>query len=314
MMEYHKPVMATESLEGLAIRRDGTYVDATFGGGGHSALILEQLGDKGRLIAFDQDEDARQNLPDDNRLIFVPHNFRFLKRFLKLHRVQSVDGILADLGVSSHQLDEAERGFSYRFDSALDMRMNRGQDRTAADVINTYGPDDLQRLFSEFGEVRNARTLARHLADERQVRRLDTIGQFLSVIEPLIRGKRERYLSQVFQALRIEVNDEMGALKDFLEQSLEALTIGGRLVVIAYHSVEDRIVKNFLKTGSTEGKTIRDFYGNIYRPFEVLTKKALQASKTETQNNPRARSAKLRIGERIETEFNTEDLLKEGSL
>lgn len=298
MTAYHRPVMAAESLEGLAIRPAGVYVDATFGGGGHSRLLLQQLGDKGRLIAFDQDEDAVRNVPDDARLTFVPHNFRFLKRFLKLYGIEAVDGILADLGVSSHQLDEAERGFSYRFEAGLDMRMNRQQERTAADVVNTYSADALQRLFSEYGEVRNARTLAQRLVEERRTRSIDTVENLLAVVEPLIRGKRERYLAQLFQALRIEVNDEMGALADFLAQSLETLRPGGRLVVIAYHSVEDRLVKNFLKTGNIQGTPERDFYGNINRPFRILTKKALQASSEEIAENPRARSARLRIGER----------------
>jgi 16S rRNA (cytosine1402-N4)-methyltransferase len=294
--------MAAESLEGLAIRPAGVYVDATFGGGGHSRLILQQLGDKGRLIAFDQDEDAVRNVPGDARLTFVPHNFRFLKRFLKLYGIKAADGILADLGVSSHQLDEAERGFAYRFDAGLDMRMNRQQERTAADVLNTYSAEALQRLFSEYGEVRNARTLAQRLVQERQSRSIDTVANLLAVVEPLIRGKRERYLAQLFQALRIEVNDEMGALADFLAQSLEALRPGGRLVVIAYHSVEDRLVKNFLKTGNIHGTPERDFYGNIYRPFRILTKKALQASPEEIAENPRARSARLRIAERLQNE------------
>lgn len=306
MSAYHQPVMAAESLEGLHIRPGGIYVDATFGGGGHSRLILEQLGDNGRLIAFDQDEDAARNVPEDSRLTFVPHNFRFMKRFLKLHGVREVDGILADLGVSSHQLDEAERGFSYRFDSDLDMRMNRQQEKTAATVVNSYSQEELQRIFSEYGEVRNARTLAERLVEERQVRPLETVGNFLSVVDPLVRGKRARYLSQVFQALRIEVNDEMGALEDFLNQSLEFLDVGGRLVVIAYHSVEDRMVKNFLKTGNVRGKMEKDFYGNIYRPFRLITKKALQAPKTEVADNPRARSARLRVGEKKQSNFDPE--------
>jgi len=303
MTAYHRPVMAEESLEGLAIRPEGIYVDATVGGGGHSKLLLRQLGDNGRLIAFDQDEDAAANVPDDPRLTFVPHNFRFLKRFLKLHGIAKVDGILADLGVSSHQFDEAGRGFSYRFDADLDMRMNRQQERSAADVVNAYSADALQRLFSEYGEVRNARTLARRLVEERRQRSIDTIGNLLAVVEPLIRGKRERYLAQLFQALRIEVNDEMGALADFLGQCLEVLRPGARLVVIAYHSVEDRMVKNFLKTGNINGQPERDFYGNIYRPFRILTKKAVQASSEEIADNPRARSARLRIGECLQSDF-----------
>jgi 16S rRNA (cytosine1402-N4)-methyltransferase len=306
MREYHQPVMAAESIEGLKIHSGGIYVDATFGGGGHSKLILDKLGDNGRLLAFDQDEEAARNAPEDPRLIFISHNFRFMKRFLKLHRVKEVDGILADLGVSSHQLDEAERGFSYRFESELDMRMNRQQEQTAAFIINNYPQEELQRIFSEYGEVRNARTLAERLVTERQVRPIKTIGNLLSVVEPLVRGKRARYLSQLFQALRIEVNDEMGALEDFLNQALELLVLGGRLVVIAYHSVEDRMVKNFLKTGNVHGRVERDFYGNIYRPFRLIPKKALQPSKAEVDANPRARSARLRIGERKKSNFKPE--------
>lgn len=311
MTNYHEPVMAAESIDGLAIKEDGIYVDATFGGGGHSALILNKLGDKGRLFGFDQDEDAAANVPDDDRLVFVPHNFRFLHRFLKLHGVKQVDGILADLGVSSHQINVAERGFSYRFDSQLDMRMNRQGELTAEKVINTYSEEELQRVFSDYGEVRNARTLAARIVSERSTGNISTVGALLAVVEPLIRGKKERYLSQVFQALRIEVNDEMGALEAFLQQSLEALRAGGRLVVIAYHSVEDRMVKNFMKTGNAAGVAERDFYGNIYRPFHLVTKKALLPSAAETRANPRARSAKLRIAERLESELEGKELSPE---
>lgn len=297
-MAYHEPVLASESIDALAIRPEGIYVDATFGGGGHSRLILERLGEKGRLLGFDQDEDALANVPDDGRFTFVLHNFRFLKRFLRLHRIQEVDGILADLGVSSHQLDVAERGFSYRFEAALDMRMNRQQDKTAANVVNTYDEGALQEVFSRYGEVRNAKTLAQRIAEERKQLPITTIGRFLAVAEPVIRGHRARYLSQVFQALRIEVNEEMGALQDFLLQSLEVLKTGGRLGVITYHSVEDRMVKNFLKAGNFEGQQEKDFYGNIQRPFKVLTKKAIVPAGDEVRQNPRARSARLRVGEK----------------
>lgn len=295
---YHLPVLAKESIEMLTVKPAGAYVDATFGGGGHSRLILNELGDKGRLFGFDQDEDALPNVPDDTRFEFIQSNFRYLKRFLKLHGVKAVDGILADLGVSSHQLDEASRGFSYRFDAELDMRMNQQGERTAADVVNSYPTEDLQRVFSEYGEVRNARTLAQRIADERQVREIRTIADFLAIVEPVIRGQRLRYLSQVFQALRIEVNDEMGALREFLEQSMEVLKPGGRLVVITYHSIEDRLVKNFLKTGNAEGEVKKDFYGNIERPFKVITKNAIEPSEEEIRQNPRARSARLRVGEK----------------
>ncbi len=298
-MAYHEPALASESIDALAIRPEGTYVDATFGGGGHSRLILERLGEKGRLLGFDQDEDALANVPDDGRFTFVLHNFRFLKRFLRLHRIQEVDGILADLGVSSHQLDVAERGFSYRFDAALDMRMNRQQEKAAATVANTYDLDALQEVFSRYGEVRNARTLAQRIVEGRRQHPIETIGRFLAVLEPAIRGHRARYLSQVFQALRIEVNDEMGALQDFLLQSLEVLKTEGRLAVITYHSVEDRMVKNFLKAGNFEGQQEKDFYGNIQRPFKVLTKKAIVPAAEEVRQNPRARSARLRVGEKV---------------
>ncbi len=297
-MAYHQPVLASESIDALAIRPEGTYVDATFGGGGHSRLILKSMGKEGRLLGFDQDEDALANVPEDERFTFVHHNFRFMKRFLRLHRIEQVDGILADLGVSSHQLDVAERGFSYRYDADLDMRMDRQQEKTAATVVNTYEPDVLQELFSRYGEVRNARTLAQRILQEREHRPIETIGAFLAAVEPVIRGRRARYLSQVFQALRIEVNDEMGALQEFLEQSLELLKRGGRLAVITYHSVEDRMVKNFLKTGNFEGKPEKDFYGNIQRPFNVITKKVVAPSEEEIRENPRARSAKLRVGEK----------------
>ena len=298
-MTYHEPALARESIDALAIRTGGIYVDATFGGGGHSRLILNELGAEGRLLGFDQDEDALANILEDERFTFVHHNFRFLKHFLRLHRIQEVDGILADLGVSSHQLDVAERGFSYRFDAALDMRMNQQQEKTAASLANTYDADALQDVFSRYGEVRNARTLAQRIVEERRHRPIETIGAFLAVVEPVIRGHRARYLSQAFQALRIEVNDEMGALQEFLEQSLEVLKPGGRLAVITYHSIEDRMVKNFLKAGNFEGRQEKDFYGNIQRPFKVISRKAIVPSEEEVQQNPRARSAKLRIGEKI---------------
>lgn len=299
-MNYHIPVMAKESLEGLAIRKDGIYLDATFGGGGHSRLILQALGDKGRLIGFDQDKDALQNVPEDDRFTFVQHNFRFLRRFLKLYGIQTVDGILADLGVSSHQLDEGTRGFSYRFDHELDMRMNQSDGATAADIVNTYLEEDLVRVFSEYGEVRNSKTLAAGIVQARQGKAIQTVGDLLSVIDPLVRGLRRKYLSQVFQALRIEVNDEIGALESFLEQSLEVLRPGGRLVVISYHSLEDRLAKNFLRSGNLKGEQQKDFYGNIYRPFKVITKKAVAATPEEIKENPRARSARLRVGEKKE--------------
>lgn len=298
-MAYHLPVLATESIAALTIETNGAYVDATFGGGGHAKLILQELGDKGRLFGFDQDEDALQNALHDARFTFVQSNFRHLKRFLKLHGVKAVDGILADLGVSSHQFDEATRGFSYRFEAPLDMRMNQADERTAADILNQYSVEALQQVFSEYGEVRNSKTLAQRIVDERRARPIQTISDFLAILEPLIRGQRLRYLSQVFQSLRIEVNEEMDALREFLEQSLEVLKPGGRLVVITYHSLEDRLVKNFLKTGNAEGEVESDFYGNITRPFKVITKNAIEPLEAEINENPRARSARLRVGEKV---------------
>lgn len=295
-MSYHEPVLAKESIEALAIRKDGIYVDATFGGGGHSRLILKELGEKGRLYAFDQDDDALQNLIEDERFVFNHHNFRYLKQFLRLHGVKQVDGILADLGVSSHQLDEPERGFSYRFDADLDMRMNRQDERKASDILNSCSAEELQRIFSEYGEVRNSRSLAQKIVREREGRLIYSIGDFLSIVEPLIRGFRGRYLSQIFQALRIEVNDEMGALQTFLEASLDVLKTGGRLVVISYHSIEDRLVKNFIKTGNAEGVIRQDFFGNIERPFTPYNKSVITPSEEEVERNPRARSAKMRVG------------------
>lgn len=299
MTPYHLPVMAAECIEALAIQPAGVYVDVTFGGGGHSRLILEALGAEGRLFGFDQDPDAVQNVPADPRFVLVQQNFRFLKRFLKLHGIKEVDGILADLGVSSHQLDEAERGFSYRFEAALDMRMNQADECSAATVLNSASADTLQRIFSMYGEVRNSKTLAEHIVSARQTRPLQTIGDLLGILEPLIRGNRLRYLSQVFQALRIEVNDEMGALADMFSQAYEILKPGGRLVVLSYHSIEDRVVKNFLKTGNADGEVQKDFYGNIFRPYSFPDNKMSQPLEEEIRQNPRARSAKLRVGEKL---------------
>lgn len=297
-MSYHLPVMAKACIDGLVTNPGGVYVDATFGGGGHSRLILDQLSEEGKLVGFDQDEDALGNVPEDERFLFVQHNFRFLKRFLKLYRISEVDGIMADLGVSSHQLDVPERGFSFRFDAPLDMRMNQQQEETASSLLQRLTVGELQDVLSRFGEVRNAKTLAEQLISEQRLKPIETIGAFLAVVDPLVRGNRARYLAQVFQALRIAVNDEMGALEDFLHQCLEVLKPGGRLVVLSYHSLEDRMVKHFLKTGNVEGVQEKDFYGNINRPFRVLTKKAVLPGEEEIQRNSRARSAKLRIGER----------------
>ena len=298
MTSYHQPVLLQESIDGLNIRENGIYVDATFGGGGHARSILKRLGAKGHLFGFDQDEDVLKNLPDDNRLTFVQHNFRYLKRFLRLHEVKQVDGILADLGVSSHQLDQAERGFSYRFEADLDMRMNQQGGVTAREILNDYSASELQRMFSEYGEVRNSKTLALAIVARRKLKPIINSNDFLNLINELIRGNRARYLAQVFQAIRIEVNDEINVLKDFLKEALEVLKPGGRLVVIAYHSLEDRVVKNFFRSGNFEGEMIKDFYGNIERPFKLISRKALIPTNTELKANPRSRSAKLRIAEK----------------
>lgn len=298
-MDYHQPVLLKESVAALEIKKDGVYVDATFGGGGHSRVILKQLGAKGRLFGFDQDEDVLPNVISENDCFtFIQHNFRYTKKFLRLHGVKQVDGILADLGVSSHQFDSAERGFSFRFDAKLDMRMNQQSEPTAADIINEYTADQLQSLFSKYGEVRNARTLAQTIERERKQKPITTIGEFLSIIQTTIRGSKNRYLAQVFQALRIEVNDEMGALTDFLEDAKALLKPGAPMVVISYHSLEDRMVKNFFKSGNVDGLINKDFYGNIDRPFKIITKKAIQPNEEEIAENPRARSAKMRIAKK----------------
>lgn len=298
-MSYHEPVLLKESIAALNIQPSGIYVDVTYGGGGHSKLILEALNEKGKLIAFDQDADAKTQLIQDDRLTFVPNNFRYLKRFLRIQGITQVHGILADLGVSSHQLNKATRGFSYRFDNQLDMRMNQQNEVTAQDILARYSEEQLQEVFSVYGEVRNAKTLAQAIVMQRSQRPIQTISDFLLIIEPIIRGKRARYLAQVFQALRIVVNDEMESLKDFLKDALAVLKPEGRLVVIAYHSLEDRLVKRFIKKGTFDGEFIKDFYGNIYRPFKVISKKAILPPLTEIKQNSRARSAKLRVAEKI---------------
>ncbi len=298
MDSYHDPVLLNESIEALIINENGVYVDATYGGGGHSGFILQKLGAKGHLLGFDQDEDTLSNVTENEQFTFVHHNFKHLKRFLKLHGYPQVDGILADLGVSSHQLNDADRGFSFRFDTDLDMRMNQQGDLSAADILNDYDVDSLQQVFSLYGEVRNSKSLAQLIVEERRSLPFKKIGDFILKINPLIRGNRNRYLAQVFQALRIEVNDEIGALKTFLEESLQVLKPGGRLVIISYHSLEDRLVKNFFKSGNFTGEYVKDFYGNIERPFKIITKKAFIPTDKEIKINPRARSAKMRIAEK----------------
>jgi 16S rRNA (cytosine1402-N4)-methyltransferase len=297
-MSYHDPVLLKESIDALNVKEDGIYVDATFGGGGHSKAILQKLGAKGHLFGFDQDEDVLPNVSENERFTFVHHNFKYLKRFLKLHGITKVDGVLADLGVSSYQLNQADRGFSFRFDADLDMRMNQQGDITAAEILNKYDSKELQNIFSLYGEVRNAKTLALAIETERKKKPIKTINDLLQIMGPLIRGNRNRYLAQVFQALRIAVNDEIWALKIFLEEAKEVLKTGGTIVVISYHSLEDRLVKNFFKTGNFEGEVMKDFYGNIERPFKIITKKAMIPSAEEIKNNPRARSAKMRAAEK----------------
>jgi len=298
-MTYHVPVLLEESIEGMNIKPEGVYVDVTFGGGGHSKKIMEKLGDKGRLIAFDQDVDAEQNILKDERFLFVNSNFSYLKRFLRVHGYSKVDGILADLGVSSFQFDTAERGFSYRFDALLDMRMDKKADLTAALVVSKYSALELQNVFSKYGEVRNSKSLALEIVKQRKVKKIETINDFLNAIELMVRGNRVKYLSQVFQALRIEVNREMQVLEGFLNQALEVLNDSGRLVVISYHSLEDRMVKHFFKTGNIEGRLEEDDFGNKKRPFKVITKKPIVADLEENRLNKRARSAKMRIAEKL---------------
>ncbi len=295
---YHTTVLLHEAVDGLAIKEDGVYVDATFGGGGHSRLILEKLGPKGKLIAFDQDEDAWRNKPEDARLIPVKENFKYMRRFLRLHGYNEVDGILADLGVSSFQFDTAERGFSIRFDGPLDMRMDKRSEVTAASVLRTYSEQQLHTIFEQYGEVRNSKQLATHIVDQRKGTGLQTIGSFKAMLGPVMRGNPNKYLAQVFQALRIEVNDELGVLKELLQQSAASLKPGGRLSVISFHSLEDRLVKHYIKRGRW------DEAGEYEEPVKPLmrpvTAKPVEPSEEEQKHNPRSRSARLRVGEKIE--------------
>ena len=296
MDKYHTPVMLDECIEGLAIRPGGTYVDVTFGGGGHSREILKRLNANGRLLAFDQDADARQNIIDDSRFVFIDQNFRYLKNFCRLHQAIPADGILADLGVSSYQFDQAERGFSIRFDAELDMRMNQQSALTAKDVVNTYSEADLHRIFGMYGEIQNAKSLANTIVTARLNGPIVTVADLKNAISKRIpKGKENKYLAQVFQALRIEVNQELEALKDFLIQSADVLVSGGRLVVMSYHSLEDRLVKNFIAKGKFSGELEKDLYGNSEKPFDAVSRGAITASEDEIINNNRARSAKLRI-------------------
>ena len=296
---YHIPVLLKESIDGMNICPDGIYVDVTFGGGGHSKEILSRLDEKGHLYSFDQDEDAERNIVNDSRFTFVRSNFRYLHNFLRYYDVEEVDGILADLGVSSHHFDDSERGFSFRFDGQLDMRMNKRAGMTAAEVVNTYSEERLADIFYLYGELKNSRKLASVLVKARTLRPIVTIGDFLEIVKPLFGREREKKeLAKVFQALRIEVNQEMEALKEMLYAATKALKPGGRLAVITYHSLEDRIVKNVMKTGNIDGKAEQDFFGNVQTPFRLVNNKVIVASEEEVTRNPRARSAKLRIAEK----------------
>lgn len=298
--KYHIPVMLQACMDGLAIKPDGVYVDVTFGGGGHSREILNLLRPSGRLFAFDQDPDALENVIDDDRFQLIHQNFRFLKNNLRFAGVTQVDGILADLGISSHQIDDGSRGFSTRFDANLDMRMAQVGDLDAKKIVNEYSEEELHRIFGMYGEIINAKTLARAVVTARLIEPILTISQLKSIAEKVAPKRKEnRYYAQLFQALRIEVNRELEALEAFLQQSVEVLKPGGRLVVMSYHSLEDRLVKNFMQKGKFRGEVEKDFYGNEIKPFKVINRKVITASKDEIRENPRARSAKLRVAEKI---------------
>ena len=296
---YHVPVLLNESIEGMNLQLGGIYVDVTFGGGGHSKEILRRMDNDSHLYSFDQDEDAEKNIVNDARFTFVRSNFRYLYNFLRYYEVEQVDAVLADLGVSSHHFDDSERGFSFRFDGKLDMRMNKRSGITAADVVNTYDEERLANIFYLYGELKNSRKLASVIVKARNNQPIVTIGEFLDIVKPLFGREREKKeLAKVFQALRIEVNQEMEALKEMLQSATEMLKPGGRLVVITYHSLEDRMVKNMMKTGNIEGKSTQDFFGNVQTPFKLINNKVIVASDDEVTRNPRSRSAKLRIAEK----------------
>ena len=296
--QYHIPVMLDECMEGLNIKPDGVYIDLTFGGGGHSKAIIQRLSEKGSLYAFDQDSDAIKNALDDERFTMIEDNFSNLTNQLKLYRVTQVDGILADLGISSYQIDCAERGFSTRFDAELDLRMNRKQILTAKDVVNTYSYEQLKKIFSDFGELSNAHQIAKKI-ESLQIEGISTTTQLKEILQPLAqRGKENKFFAQVFQALRIEVNGEIDVLQKMLEQTSPLLKQGGRLVVMSYHSLEDRLVKNYIKAGNCEGKVEKDFFGNVLNDLELVNRKPITASQEELERNPRSRSAKLRIAQK----------------
>ena len=298
--DYHVPVLFFETMEALQVKTDGIYVDCTFGGGGHSRGILDKLGPKGKLLAFDQDADAAANVPKDERVVFIPQNFKHLQRFLRFHQVTQVDGVLADLGVSSHQFDEAQRGFSTRFDGPLDMRMDQRQDDKASSILKKYTEQQLHKMFEQYGEVTNSKTLAKHIVQHRGQMPVDTIAQLKVLLSPVVKGNPNKYLAQVFQAIRIELNDEMGVLKELLQQLPAILKPEGRAAIITFHSIEDRIVKNFFKQGSFD-----EVDENPFSPIEkkkdlkIITRKPITASQEELKRNPRSRSAKLRVAERV---------------
>jgi 16S rRNA (cytosine1402-N4)-methyltransferase len=295
MSDYHVSVLLNESVNSLNILPDGIYVDATYGAGGHSKPILEKLNAKGHLYAFDQDDDAFDNAVDHESFTMIQANYRYIHRFMKLYNVDAVDGILADLGISSHQIDVPERGFSFRFNSALDMRMNTSSELTAKEIIRRYPEEDLIGIFSDYGEVRNAKTLAKKIVDARKVKNINTTNDLNAVLAQVCIGPQPKYFAQVYQSLRIEVNDEMNALIDFLQRCISLLKPGGRFAVITFHSLEDRLVKNLFKTGNVKGELIKDEYGNISKPFDLWNKNVIEPSAEEQRVNPRSRSAKLRV-------------------
>lgn len=298
-MGYHTPVLLKESVNGLQIKPDGVYVDVTFGGGGHSREIIKNI-INGKLVAFDQDDDAMPNLTDDERFVFVNHNFRFLKNFLKYHKIEMIDGLLADLGVSSHHFDDPGRGFSFRFEGELDMRMNQSAKVSAKNVVNEYREEDLAKIFWEYGELKNSRKLAKAIIEQRGNKTLETIKDFTELLIPYLPKHAEhKFLAKVFQALRIEVNREIEFLKEMLLQTIDLIKPGGRLVIITYHSLEDRIVKNFIRNGQFEGEVEKDFFGNKEVPFKAVNRKVIVPDEREIKENNRARSAKLRIAERL---------------
>jgi len=300
MSEYHNPVLLKESIDALVLNPDGVYADATFGGGGHSGEILRRLSPEGRLIAFDRDADAARNIPEDARFKLIHNNFRFIHNYALIEAPEGLDGILADLGVSSHQFDTAERGFSFRFDGPLDMRMNVQGDKTAADIVNSYTQEELERIFKIYGEVENARKLAGHIVAARSRAQILSTGDLDNAMAGALPSFAEhKYLAKVYQALRIEVNDEMRSLEKFLEGAAKSLKIGGRLAVITYHSLEDRLVKNFIRSGSTDGNEEKDIYGRGNAPLKAVNRKPILPEETEIEGNTRARSAKLRIAEKI---------------